>query len=230
MRKYKELLTLYKQPFTLMRLGINTDGGYIVPNELLTNNLLTCGISNEISFEEAYLQNVKNCNIHAFDGTINKFPSSSNVYNFHKVNIGATDSNTEISLNTIFEKYFHDTNSVFVKMDIEEGEYPAFSTISDKNLQKIECLVLEVHWIDTLYDKFEKLMNTLANELVLIHKHDNNNGRYFTDNNNIIPRVYELTFVNKKHILSREVSDVKLPIDNLDFVNDVHSEVKIPTC
>ena len=97
MRQYKELLQLYKHPFTLIRLGQNADGGYVVPKELINNNLLSCGISNDISFELDYLKNIKNPNIHCFDGTIINFPSNDLYFNWHKINIGATDTAHEVS-------------------------------------------------------------------------------------------------------------------------------------
>lgn len=219
MRPYKQLLQLYKHPFTLIRLGRNADGGYIVPQELITNNLLSCGISNEISFELAYLNKINNPNIHCFDGTIEQFPSENKVYNWHKFNIGAEDNTKEISLNTIFNKYFSTQDNIFIKMDIEEGEYSAFETITKDNLKRISCLVIEVHEINKLYEKFKALMDMLNTELVLIHKHDNNNGHYFKEDNKVIPNVYELTFVNKKFISEKIKNDIKLPIEGLDFIN-----------
>ena len=178
MNEYKNLLQLYKHPFTLIRLGCNRDGGYVIPKELINSNLLSCGISNEISFEEDYIKHLKICNVHCFDGTINNFPSKNITFNWHKINIGSTDSDFEVSLNTIFEKCFNN-NEIFMKMDIEGSEYPAFDTIFNDNLKKINCLVIEVHWIDRDYEKFKKLMNKIKTEMVLIHKHDNNNGNYF---------------------------------------------------
>lgn len=227
MKDYKNLLQLYKHPFTLVRLGRTMDGGYVVPKELIGKNLLTCGISNEISFEEDYLKNVNKTNVHCFDGTINEFPSKNVQYNWHKLNIGSSTNNNEISINDIFEKCFTDEKEVFIKMDIEGGEYLAFTTISDENLSKITCLIIEVHWIDNQYEDFEKLINKLTTKLVLIHKHDNNNGRYFEYEGKTIPKVHELTFVNKKYIEVLEKNPIKLPIENLDFVNDPYNESKI---
>lgn len=219
MKEYAKLLTLYKHPFTLMRLGRHCDGGYVVPKELISNNLLTCGISNEISFEEDYIKHNDNVNLHAFDGTIFNFPSSNTIYNFHKINIDSADSANTISLNTIFDKYFAGQNEVFVKMDIEGWEYPSFDTISVENLSKIQCLVLEVHWIERDYDKFVRLMQILQQELVLIHRHDNNCGNYFNYENVKYADVYELTFINKKYLAELQVNDVQLPIQGLDFNN-----------
>lgn len=216
---YKDLLQLYKHPFTLTRLGRNCDGGYVVPKELINNNLLSCGIEHEISFEEDYIKHINNPNIHCFDGTITSFPSNDDCFNWHKINIGTNDTSNEISLNSIFDKFFENQNKIFIKMDIEAAEYGAFSTISVENLKKIDCMVLEVHWIDKQYKNFNDLMNILNSELVLIHKHDNNNGQYFYSDSELFCSVYELTFINKSHINTLIKNDVKLPIPGLDFQN-----------
>lgn len=219
MKQYNELLTLYKQPFELVRLGRQCDGGYIVPVDLICNNLLSCGISTEISFEQDYLKHISAPNIHCFDGTIMNFPSNDLSFNWHKINIGSHDTDTEVSLNTIFDKCFKTATDIFVKMDIERAEYASFDTIAVENLQKINCLVLEVHNIDCEYAKFKQLMDILQKELVLVHKHDNNCGRYFSFENKILADVYELTFINKKYLVELQVNDMQLPIQGLDFNN-----------
>lgn len=227
MRRYKELLRLYKHPFTLIRLGRNSDGGYVVPKELISENLITCGISNEISFEEDYIKNISASNIHAYDGTISSFPSNNKQFNFHKLNIGTKDTNREISLNSIIENNYKE-GKIFLKMDIEGSEYQSFGSISKSNLERFSCIVIEVHRLDKEYDKFEKLLNLLEEHFVLIHKHDNNNGRYFSYEGKLIPNVYELTFVNKCYIKDKVESDQKIHIEGLDFVNNTHVETKFP--
>ena len=219
MTEYKKLLALYKHPFNLVRIGRMCDGGYIVPAELINNNLLTCGISNEISFEEHYLNLIVNPNIHCFDGTIDYFPSNNPAFIWHKMNIDSVDTDTTFCLNTIFDSFFAYQDHVLVKMDIEGGEYPGFETISEENLNKIDCLVVEVHDIEQRYDDFSALMNKLMGSLVLIHKHDNWGGGYFEAEDECFARVYELTFVHKRYIPELEVNDVSLPIPGLDYRN-----------
>lgn len=221
MRRYKELLTLYKHPYELIRLGRRCDGGYVVPKELLCENLLTCGISDEVTFEEDYLKMINSANIHAFDGTIKDIPVSikCDKVAFHKKNIGSIDNESEITLNKIIEEYFVNADKIFLKMDIEGGEYPGFETITRDNLLKFNCIVIEVHSLDQNYDSFESLMERIESEFILIHKHDNNCGKYFNYNGNIVPNVYELTFVRKDLISSIEPSDQKIHIDGLDYPN-----------
>ena len=217
MIEYSDLLATYETNLRLIRLGRNCDGGYVIPEELINDNLLTCGIADEISFEEDYIKMVKFPNIHCFDGTIENFPSTNPLFSFHRKNIGKFDNDDTISLNTIFSCFFKNQKKVVLKMDIEGAEYESFSTLSQENLKKIDCMVLEMHDIDSKYNEFSSLMYKLNSELVLIHRHDNNSGGYFTYNNELFGRVYELTFVNKRHVLNK--NDNNLPIDGLDFPN-----------
>lgn len=217
---YIELLQLYKHPFRLIRLGKNSDGGYVVPMELFlaNNNLISCGISNEISFEESYLRINPYARVYAYDGTINNFPSNNRLnYIWEKLNIGFTDTSSTISLNTIFEKYR--LSNVCMKMDIEGAEYPAFSTITTDKLSNIDCLVLEIHDFQPRFIEVVKLMETINRYMVLIHRHDNNCGSYFMVDNMTLANVYELTFVNKRFIPKIEPNNIALPIPNLDFNN-----------
>lgn len=211
-----------------MRVGRNSDGGYVVPKELIDDDLLTCGINDEISFEESYLRFISKPNIHAFDGTIAKFPSINPNFNFHKLNIGPTDTTSEISLNSIIDKYFKNGNKIFLKMDIEGAEYTSFDTLSESNLNKFSCIVIEVHWIDREYQKFEKLMNKIEDKFFLVHKHDNNNGKYFIYENKLIPNVHELTFIRKDLIGKAEVAEQRIHIECLDYVNNPRRETKTP--
>lgn len=217
---YNELLCLYKHPFTLTRLGRNADGGYVVPKELFATNsaLISCGISNEISFEEAYLKMNPYARIYAYDGTIDAFPSNNKLnFAWEKLNIASTDTATTISLNTIFEKY--KLTNVCMKMDIEGAEYDAFSAITQDKLVNIDCLVLEVHDIQYRTAEFTKLMTKLSNFMILIHRHDNNCNTYFNAENTTFANVYELTFVNRRFVLTLEKNYITLPLPNLDFNN-----------
>ena len=51
------VLTVYKSPFTKLRLGKDNDGGYIIAEIPNVNykTVLSGGIDNDISFEEKYL-------------------------------------------------------------------------------------------------------------------------------------------------------------------------------
>lgn len=216
---YEDLLTLYKHPFTLTRLGRNSDGGYVVPEELIDNKLISCGISREVSFEEDYIKHNNEVKIYAYDNTINNFPidNHKNVI-WEKLNINDKEDLTNISLNTIFEKYdLTKNNNVFLKMDIEGAEYVAFKNF--KYLNNVAVMVVEIHDIKKRIDDFVNLLTYFNNNMVLIHKHDNNHNFYFDFMERRYANVYELTYVNKRFIPKLNKNYITLPIDGLDYPN-----------
>ena len=67
-----EVLTCYMAPNKKQRLGKDYDGGYVIcdiPN-VSYNLLLSCGIGDDISFEEHFCDRFKSCPCYAYDGTI----------------------------------------------------------------------------------------------------------------------------------------------------------------
>jgi hypothetical protein len=119
-----------------MRLGKDYDGGYIlanVPNANYTT-LLAGGISNDISFEKAFLENYPNTVCFACDGTIESLPEPNSDILFIKKNIGFENNDQTTNLHIIINGNEH----IFVKMDIEGGEIPWLKSLSDAQMNKFE--------------------------------------------------------------------------------------------
>jgi len=75
-------------------------------------------------------------------------------------------------------------------------------------------------WGWSIFDKFTCL-EKLAETHYIIHAHGNNYGHSV----NGIPDVIELTFVNKKYFNSiPELNKQNLPIENIDFKNNGHTD------
>ena len=218
-----EILKVYKFDEKI-RCGSNSDGGYVLAE--LDGNYdcyISCGISNEESFSRDFINkyNINKNDSYGFDGTINDYPYeyTQNIQ-FIKKNINSFNDDNNTNLNFLTEKY----NNIFLKMDIESGEYPWLLNISEDQLKKIKQIVIEFHgitndnWGYTNIDKMNCLKK-LNNTHYIIHAHGNNNGVVV----NNIPDIIELTYVNKKYFNSiPELNTTPLPIPNLDFPNDLN--------
>ena len=57
----------------LIRIGPKRDGGYVIDNRIIkkTDNLITFGLNDDWEFEKEFLKKNTNCNLHAYDHTIN---------------------------------------------------------------------------------------------------------------------------------------------------------------
>lgn len=206
-----------------IRLGARCDGGYVF-GEL--NDIYDCyisaGVSNEESFSRDFIKkyNMNRGNSFAFDGTIKDYP-----YNYTK-NITFVKKNINSFMDSKNTNLFHliDTfNNIFLKMDIEGGEYPWILSLTEQQLDKFKQIVIEIHGITnkghcmgcSYQDKVDAL-SKLANTHYLIHAHGNNHRPAV----NGIPDVIELTYVNKKYFTDiPPLNTTPLPIPNLDFSN-----------
>jgi hypothetical protein len=71
---------------------------------------------------------------------------------------------------------------IILKMDIEGDEYLNLASISEKNLNKIRILVIEIHDLRNLrnsffFKTFEKILLKLNNIFYVCHLHVNNSSK-----------------------------------------------------
>jgi hypothetical protein len=223
-----DLLKVYKFDKKI-RLGVNTDGGYVLA-DLDTNYdcYISAGIFNEESFSRDFINkyNTNKNNNYGFDGTINEYPYNytTNIQ-FIKKNINSFNNDNNSNLSFLTNKY----NNIFLKMDIEGGEYPWLLQIDEKQLNKFKQIVIEFHGITNdgwgcKNSQKAICLEKLAKTHFIIHAHGNNYGSVV----NGIPDVIELTYVNKNYFNSvPEFNQKPLPIPNLDFSNSGLSDINL---
>lgn len=217
------VLTVYKSPFTKLRLGKNNDGGYIIaeiPNINYTT-LLAGGIAGDISFEEDFINKYPNINSYAFDGTINNLPKENNNITFIKKNIGFENNEHVTNIHDIINV----NEYIFVKMDIEGGEIPWVKSLSDEQMNKFEQIVMEFHrpFSDNEIDVFDKINKNHY----LIHFHGNNCCGVRNHNGIFIPNVFECTYLHKKYFTNIPELNKDLIPSNLDMKNIDNDEIYI---
>ena len=114
---------------------------------------------------------------------------------------------------TISEAIGNNKN-ILLKIDIEGDEFKILDEI-DKNLDKINLLIIEFH---DLKKNLKKVENFIENtKLKNIHINANNYGML---DENGIPQVIEMTLINpKKFEITDERTKRTYPIEGLDFKN-----------
>jgi hypothetical protein len=215
-----ELLKVYNFDKKI-RFGENADGGYVLGElDEVYDCYISAGISNEESFSRDFINkyNMNEYNSFGFDGTISNYPYNyTNKISFIKKNINTFNDDNNSNLSYLINKY----NNIFLKMDIEGGEYPWLLSIDESQLAKFKQIVIEFHGITNNswgcdYDNKIKCLQKLSNTHFIIHAHGNNHGPVV----NNIPDVIELTYVNKKYFnTTPELNSTQLPIANLDYPN-----------
>jgi hypothetical protein len=189
---------------------------------------ISAGVSTEESFTRDFIArfgggcdlNVNNC--FAFDGTIEAYPVQyTDKITFFKKNIGGgeVDSDSETNLLFLLNTY----SRVFLKMDIEGGEYPWLLRMSLDDLRKIKQIVIEFHGITgdgwgCSYNDKVRCLAKLAETHYIVHAHGNNHSHTLHN----IPDVIELTCILKSCWADGEapgLNTTPLPIAGLDFSN-----------
>jgi hypothetical protein len=215
-----ELLKVYKYD-KKFRCGRNNDGGYILADlEGGYDCYISAGISNEESFSRDFINkyNMNESNSFGFDGTIHNYPYeyTKNI-SFIKKNIGHSNDDNTSNLSYLTNQYNH----IFLKMDVEGGEYPWLLQIDESQLNKFKQIVIEFHGItnngwNCNYSDKVKCLEKLTNTHYIVHAHGNNFGPVV----NNIPDVIEFTCVNKQYFDKvPELNTTPLPIENLDYPN-----------
>jgi len=204
-----------------VRCGCKGDGGYVFGEvDGGYDCYISAGIANEESFSRDFINkyDINKENSFGFDGSIQDYPYhfTKNI-TFLKKNISNRNDDTNSDLSFLTDKY----NDIFLKMDIEGGEYPWLSSMNEEKLNKFKQIVIEFHGIandqwGTKYGDKIKCLEKLNNTHYLIHAHGNN----FSQIINSIPNVIELTYINKRFFSTLpEFNKQPLPIENLDFRN-----------
>ena len=207
-----------------IRLGNNTDGGYVIANISDYDCYVSAGVSNEESFSRDFINKfgMNRFNSYAFDGTIEKYPYNyTKNITFIKKNIGANASENIANLGYIMEKYYN----IFLKMDIEGCEYEWIQSLNSQQLNKFKQVVLEIHGIhddscNTLYQDKINCLKKINETHYLVHVHGNNHSSKII---NFVPDTLEVTYLRKDLFnCCPLLNDIILPIEQLDFPCNIH--------
>lgn len=203
------------------RLGVNGDGGYVIAElDGGYDCYISAGISDEESFSHDFINKygMNKFNSFGFDGTIHQYPYKyTNKISFVKKNIGDTNDKKHVNLDILMERF----DNIFLKMDIEGGEYKWLLWISEEQLNKFKQIVIEFHGITDngwLCDYAGKVtcLEKLSKTHYIVHAHGNNAG----PKRNNIPDVIELTYVNKNYFdTPPELNTTDMPIKGIDYPN-----------
>ncbi len=203
-----------------IRLG-NTlqDGGYVIANLNNPNYdcYISCGVADEESFSRDFINKYKTAKIdnYAFDGSIDKYPDNfTNEIQFYKKYISDKNDENNTNMDDLINKY----NNIFLKMDIEGGEYPWLLYVDENKLNKFKQIIMELHDLNnpSMTETITTCLKKLSNTHYIIHAHANN----CCGIQNNMPNLVELTFVHKKvFTIKPELNTTPLPIKNLDFKN-----------
>jgi hypothetical protein len=186
----------------LIRIGAAADGGYLIPDDL--DGIEYCfspGVNVIASFEDQ----LADLNIKSFlaDHSVSAAPLQRSEFLFDQKHVGANNTETSMTLGAWKDKYLAGYGQdMILQMDIEGGEYEAILSTPDEVLKQFRIIVLEVHWLERLFDPFAfRIMSAcfqkLLSQFYVVHLHPNNCGGCVRKEGIEVPHVMEITFYNR---------------------------------
>jgi hypothetical protein len=149
-------------PFTKVRLGRNEDGGYIWPDEIKVDALLSYGVGADMSFERDF-RNKFNVPIWVCDHMIGALPVGDNsgiTWVREAAAAGALEKH---------RKRYELAANIAVKMDVEGSEWTTFDPL--ETWEGIDVLVIELH---DLFREPRPLISRIASAFDCFHVHCSN--------------------------------------------------------
>ena len=209
---------------------VHGDGGYVTPLVMIEKSigLVTYGVAGDIRYEAEYASKYKKP-AYLFDHTVDQPREPAPGLLFTKEGLGKDIPNCSEFLDNY--KRLGIKGDVLLKIDIEGGEYDYFNKTDLAGMSLVTTgILLEVHWLDDANNmkKFIPMMERLKEFYVLTHIHGNNWGGTFDYIQRIsstkftgitIPKVFELTFTNKRFVDYMAPDTQKYPIKGLDIRN-----------
>jgi len=213
------------------------DGGYVIANIKGYDCYISAGVNDEESFTRDFLPwSGLSCeHAYAFDGTIVGYPYKY-TRNIHFVgkNIDTVESEKYTDLRYLIHKY----NNIFLKMDIEGGEWRWLAQLRREELQHFKQIAIEIH--SPCDDDFgaeaamkQAVLAALAADFFLVHAHANNNGPGWGKDRvrHGLPTILELTYVRRDAAANAgaplPLNTSPFPIAGLDVKNAPYDDMAL---
>ncbi len=194
-------LKLYSYPnMSLIRVGGDADGGYIMDEITSDHVAYSIGIGQEISWDADMAG--RNFDLYMYDYTVDHLPYHNNRFHFFKKGITGTETNDPVfcTLQTALKANGHDKQKhLILKMDIEGAEWPVFENISEELLDGFDQMVFEIHGLmkKNKWEYYAECLERLNRTHVLVHVHGNNACRYALIDGLRLPDCIELSYVKR---------------------------------
>ncbi|MEI6800658.1 MAG: hypothetical protein WCO04_15805 [Pseudomonadota bacterium] len=225
----------------LIRIGGDSDGGYLLPDILsAVKYCFSPGVGDIAKFEEE-LDRLYGIKSFLADASVEASPIVSSNFEFTKKFLGPKTYGQFINLEDwVHESIPNSDEPKILQMDIEGDEYSVLLSARAEMLASFEILVIEFHEVQRLIEpdflrKFVSIFDKIFENFSVCHVHPNNCcGMALVDGDAVpramgIPRVMEVTFVRNDLITKcRNSAKVHLP-HILDRKNvQAHPDLTMP--
>jgi hypothetical protein len=217
----------------LIRIGGQSDGGYLVPDDL--ENVEICfspGVSVIADFEQDLVSRGIKCFL--ADHSVEEPPFKHELIDFEKKYLGPVEDDVFITLENWVNRKAPNKTDLILQMDIEGAEYGVIFDTSVEILKKFRILVIEFHGLAQLCDKagFELINLTftkLLKDFEVVHIHPNNCFAPIRYQGFEIPPILEFTFLRKDRVLNKQrFTNFPHPLDRKSV--EANEDYPLPKC
>jgi hypothetical protein len=218
---------------SLIRLGPNGDGGYLVPNDL--SGISCCfspGVSNVSGFERDCAE--RGIDVYLADKSVDGPADVHQRFHFTKKFLGATSNQDFMTIDSWVDNSPKARDGdLILQIDIEGYEYEVFLSASDALLRRFRIIVAEFHYLDQFWNRpffslAEKVFRKVLQTHACVHIHPNNSCGKISQNGLTIPRAMEFTFYRKDRAFTGNYM-TQFP-SPLDSNNTSHPSMPLPSC
>jgi hypothetical protein len=231
LHKFIRTLKPYNSDKALIRFGPDTDGGYLIPDDI--EGIEACfspGVSKVSGFElECANRGMK---VFLADASVDKLPEEHPDFIFEKKFIGAVGTGDFITIDDWVKNSITSENTdLILQMDIEGFEYETILSMRESLLQRFRIIVIEFHaihllWSKTYFDLVSRSFEKLLQHHTIVHIHPNNLGTVVNRNGVELPEMLEISFLRNDRIAQKQPAD-KFP-HKLDFRNCSKPDLPLP--
>ena len=214
-KQFFNKLKIFDTGYKLIRVGPESDGGYVLPNILdQIDFCFSPGVGHTSEFEKQ----ISARNIKCFLADKNVDAPSNKNFSFIKKNLNSYTDENNITLDFWVNTYAKDNTNLLLQMDIEGSEIDVILNSSLETLKKFKILLIEFHDFDFLKTMFgirilDNVFNKITKNFTICHIHPNNCCGYTKFANYKIPKVMEFSFIRNDLILKKETKINNLPLD-----------------
>jgi len=184
-----------------IRLGSDGDGGYVCLDDFENVRVAhSLGIGNNDTLD-VELAN-KGIDVRQYDGTIKAAPSTHPNLHFFREMIATEDSPGNRSMSSLIRETGGEATDLFLKIDIEGFEWPAFDATPIEEISKYRQIVTELHGFERLaetdqYEIMQRVLDKLNQAFFVCHVHANNISGLSNYGSVVVPQTLEVTFANR---------------------------------
>jgi hypothetical protein len=203
-------LLVYAPTHPKMRIGSDYDGGYVILNltgVVKYDHIVSGGIGHTNTLEIDMVNQHPGLTCDAYDHSISALPTPDPRITWHKKMVATHNDGHHDDLHYYLNKY----RNLFVKMDIEAGEFRWLDTVSDTQLNSIAQLVIEWHAPTHFSEHDWSIMARVAKTHRLVHVHACNCCAPVEYYGTQVHRAIECTYVRKDLEPSIQLSKAPIP-------------------